>query len=317
MSISKGPTRWEWMQTVLSADGPTGQKGHRHDFDSVTAQAVRLALCALGQHMDPSGGSCFPSIPLLAVETSLGERTIRRALQWAVEEGWVDREPRGRGYIYRPLIPAALAGVHENGKRPPWPESETEEGGSTPAALAGVPIPAALATVAARASDTGRPGTGHRPPWPPSSISEVAREEVSSPVYSTLPPILQSEQRREDVAHVDREIRLALRNECLLGENEGTLPDGTHVTLGLLVTQWREDLAPFFERELLLGMLRLVRSDEDAPQAHECFTLRWFEPERLSRLEGLARRESFPRTLDVARLVKPMPHARPEDLERP
>jgi hypothetical protein len=118
---------------------------------------------------------------------------------------------------------------------------------------------------------------------------------------------------------------MVLRNECLHGDDEGILPDGTVVTLGLLVTQWREDLAPFFEREILLAMIQLVRSDEDAPAPHECFTLRWFrEGSRLGRLDGRARQAAFRRALaegapDLVREMakaKAMPRA-PVDLAGP
>lgn len=87
---------------------------------------------------------------------------------------------------------------------------------------------------------------------------------------------------------VSEEVRSTLRDVCLLGDDEATLPDGTHVGLGLLLVQWAE-LRESYEPELLLEIVRCVRRDpEEAPGKLEAFTLRWLTPARLSRLEGQA-----------------------------
>lgn len=296
------PTRWEWMKAVFSEDGPQGQKGGRHSRDSVQGWAVRLTLAAVAQHMDPSGGNCWPSAPTLAVETGLGERTVRQALGRAVEEGWISREARGRGYRYSPLIPAAHAAVEDSEPRRPMPESEQQDEAVTAAARAGVTTPAAHATAAAHAP---RP----RRPVPPSSTREVGTTtpSTSSPVSKTLPPPTSRDAtlRRESVAHVDLgKVRSVLRDECLLGDDEGTLPDGSVVGIGLLLVQFA-DLRQYIDPEFLLEIIQLVRydtsdPDDPPPGPRECFSLRWLTPERLSRLEGQVHKRRPPDPMQAA-----------------
>lgn len=124
-------TRWEWIQTVLSGDGPQGA-------------TVRLTLLGLARHMNRSG-ECWPSIERLQEVTHLGERTIRRDLLEAEDAGWIERTRRGRGYDYRALTPACGAGIEAasngseavpdpDGHRQEVPVSATE----TPAGGAGI-----------------------------------------------------------------------------------------------------------------------------------------------------------------------------------
>ncbi len=121
-------------------------------------------------------------------------------------------------------------------------------------------------------------------------------------------------------------MRLVLRQECLFGEDEGILPDGTHVGLGLLIEQLADYVPNPIDLETFVEMVRLVRRQPDGPGPDECFTLRWFRiGDRLGRVESEARRTLFRRTLAenapdfVAEFAKSkrMPFARPQDRATP
>lgn len=53
-------------------------------------------LLMLGYHADDATGECWPSIRLLASETGLGERTVRRALVGLAEHGLIEKRYRQR-----------------------------------------------------------------------------------------------------------------------------------------------------------------------------------------------------------------------------
>ena len=71
----------QWRNKVLSEDGP----------DSST---TRYVLLVLSKHMNRYGGSCFPSMELLARESGLSERTVGTALKEAEVKGWIKRYRR-------------------------------------------------------------------------------------------------------------------------------------------------------------------------------------------------------------------------------
>jgi len=90
--------KFEWIKAVKSNAGPK-------------SSTTRLVLMTLSTHMDNSGGSCFPSIDLLARETALSKKFVGLHLQEAVNQGWLVRESRKssgqawRQYHYSPNIP--------------------------------------------------------------------------------------------------------------------------------------------------------------------------------------------------------------------
>lgn len=74
-------------------------------------QAVALRLADYG---NKDGTNCHPGIARLADDTCASEKTIRRALSWLTENGWVTITHRGRrklgeADVYRLTIPAPLA----------------------------------------------------------------------------------------------------------------------------------------------------------------------------------------------------------------
>lgn len=118
------------------------------------------------------------------------------------------------------------------------------------------------------------------------------------PASSTSPPSTGRGKRREGLApEVWRDrVRSTLRTECLLGDDEATLPDGTVVGIGLLLTQFCE-MSEVVERDVLVEMVKQVRKREDAPGPSEAFTLRWLRAHgRWGELESAARGSLFRRT---------------------
>lgn len=61
--------------------------------------AARLVACGLAKHMDSDGGSCWPSVELLAAETGLGRRSVQRGLRALEDAGWVSAD-RGGGRAF-------------------------------------------------------------------------------------------------------------------------------------------------------------------------------------------------------------------------
>ena len=93
---NKQPLRYLWRKALLER-GPTDAN-------------TRLVCLALNHHMDDDG-YCFPGINLLAMETCLNERTVRKYLKKACDSGWLKRQSRrsrGKGwrhYEYWALVP--------------------------------------------------------------------------------------------------------------------------------------------------------------------------------------------------------------------
>lgn len=92
------PTRWEWMSTILSENGPRKPNGDPHT-------TMILALAAVGRFMDRQGDGAFPTVTRISKITGLGQSTIRRDLVDAENDGWILRHPRGRSYSYTASFP--------------------------------------------------------------------------------------------------------------------------------------------------------------------------------------------------------------------
>lgn len=67
-----------WRKLMLGPDGPT-------------SPTTRLVLLALATHMDNLGGSCFPSLDLLAKESRLSKRVVIFHMNLAHDECWFER----------------------------------------------------------------------------------------------------------------------------------------------------------------------------------------------------------------------------------
>jgi len=77
--------------------------------------STELHVClTLSLYMSALGDSCFPSVRRIASDTRLAESTVRRALNKAIEHGWITRKLHGyrgkawRRSEYRATIPAAV-----------------------------------------------------------------------------------------------------------------------------------------------------------------------------------------------------------------
>lgn len=85
--------------------------------------AAKLVACALAEHMDADGGSCYPSVTTLAGETAQDRRTVQRALRALEASGWITRaEGRGRGHSSR--YAAARPPAGKAAAVPPFGEEE-------------------------------------------------------------------------------------------------------------------------------------------------------------------------------------------------
>lgn len=110
-----------WMKAVGSEDGPSDQP-------------VRLTLFALSLWMDQEG-TCFPAQDAIALAAGMSERRLRRWLQAAEEQGWIQRErfgskgSRGWSYRYRATFPSHVSDAAERGAAPsaPWAAQWREE----------------------------------------------------------------------------------------------------------------------------------------------------------------------------------------------
>lgn len=76
-------------------------------------QAVALRLADYG---NKDGSNCHPGVARLAADTCASEKTVRRALSWLTENGWITITQRGRrklgeADVYRLTIPAPVAAI--------------------------------------------------------------------------------------------------------------------------------------------------------------------------------------------------------------
>lgn len=59
-------------------------------FASTLSPSERLVALALEQYMNGSAANAWPSVPTLALSTALSVRTVQRALQNLVRDGWLE-----------------------------------------------------------------------------------------------------------------------------------------------------------------------------------------------------------------------------------
>ena len=71
--------KFEWQRAFMASDLPP---------------MTRLVLFALCAHMDPDGGTCYPSIERLAECTGLAIRAVKAHTRKAVDSGWIERWTR-------------------------------------------------------------------------------------------------------------------------------------------------------------------------------------------------------------------------------
>jgi len=84
---------FSWRGAIASAESPL-------------KPTTRLVLLTLSLHMNEKGGSAWPSLPRLAEETGLLEKTVREHLHLAVRAGWLTRENRpGRTAVFTATLP--------------------------------------------------------------------------------------------------------------------------------------------------------------------------------------------------------------------
>jgi hypothetical protein len=99
-----------WRGVLSSEVGPTDGKVRGV---SVRGPTLRHVALTLSLHMNERGGSCFPSVDTLAIETGLDERTVRRAIALLEDKGWLS-VTRSRGgnknnaNRYRAAYPVAV-----------------------------------------------------------------------------------------------------------------------------------------------------------------------------------------------------------------
>lgn len=58
--------------------------------------AAKLVLVSIANHADRVGRNAWPSQESIAIESTMGERTVRRHVLWLEEHGWIVRYRRGR-----------------------------------------------------------------------------------------------------------------------------------------------------------------------------------------------------------------------------
>lgn len=91
-------SRFDWLNAIRSEQGPS------HPL-------TRFVLMMASLHMKDDGTSCFPSLALLAEETGLSVRTVKKHMKAAYVDGWLLRWKRRGGasgynhYEYRAMVP--------------------------------------------------------------------------------------------------------------------------------------------------------------------------------------------------------------------
>lgn len=91
--------KYQFVDWLKSLDGPD---------DPITCHVLHM----ISGYMDQHGGNCYPNIEDIAAVSKLNERTVRRHLDKAVDEGWIVRyaQPIGNGkrISYGYLVPPDL-----------------------------------------------------------------------------------------------------------------------------------------------------------------------------------------------------------------
>lgn len=122
---------------------------------------TRLVAHTLALHGNNRGERVFPSVQVLATEAGVSERSVCTHVETLVRRGFLQREKKGRGFVYHFSMPRALVYAIENETLlvPPWDRDPnwrpTAEGGST------VP-PTAEAPSTMRADDARQAPTAER-----------------------------------------------------------------------------------------------------------------------------------------------------------
>ena len=109
-------------RTGTETTAPPGQDGFLFDWRRALCSAygppptTRHVLLTVSLHMKTDGSSAFPSQDLLALETGLSLRAVKKHLKLAQALGWLGREPRRRrkasfryGTYYTPRIPPGIS----------------------------------------------------------------------------------------------------------------------------------------------------------------------------------------------------------------
>jgi len=93
---------YAWRNAILSEDGPA-------------SPVARVALMALSLHMKADGTGAWPSQALVAARAGISERSVRRHLERAERDGWLERSrvrrAKGRAWYrteYAACVPDAV-----------------------------------------------------------------------------------------------------------------------------------------------------------------------------------------------------------------
>lgn len=152
------------------------------------AKHVLFELC---EFMDKDGKRCFPSIQLLASNTGMGEKTVRRHLKVAVEKGWLFRLRHGKNgqawanYHYQAKLPGEAKGaVRVTGALGKGAVTESQRSGhSVPKVRSERPLNLPLTTQEMRAGACERDESAHTPAHP-SGKSEAERRAFAQEVFA-------------------------------------------------------------------------------------------------------------------------------------
>ena len=95
---------YKWREAIMSKLGPP--------------KLMRLVLMAISMYMDTKTTLAFPSQALIAEGAGVSERTVRRLLEGAVADGWVQRRSvrtrKGRGWRRHEYTASIPDGVYES-----------------------------------------------------------------------------------------------------------------------------------------------------------------------------------------------------------
>jgi DNA-binding transcriptional ArsR family regulator len=82
-----------WLRTIESSDGPLPEE-------------LRHVCLSLARFLSGDGSAgCYPGTRKLAIRVGVSHTAVSRRLKLLRNAGWLDVEPRGRGFIYFPAVP--------------------------------------------------------------------------------------------------------------------------------------------------------------------------------------------------------------------
>lgn len=95
----------------LNVDRAKWARATRGQIPEFREQAVALYLADYG---NKDGSNCHPGVQRLVDDTSSSDKTVRRALAWLTEHGWITRTHKGsrklgQADVYRVTVPAPYA----------------------------------------------------------------------------------------------------------------------------------------------------------------------------------------------------------------